>query len=70
MSKRQEKVSVSQITSFINRQVNIILKSGAVHLVIPISTQEDILKALDTRGSKMLITLSEVAEIWAENKVV
>ncbi len=70
MSKRQERVSIAQISAFLNRQVNVIMRSGAVHFVTLISTQKDILKVENTRGSKMMIPLSEIADIWAENKAI
>lgn len=70
MSKRLVRIPTEQASSLINKQVSVVMRSGAVLLVKPKSIKDNIIKATDTRESKMLISLSDIAEIWADQKAI
>ncbi len=71
MSKKQVKVSISDINKYINSGtlLNFILRNSSVTLATPVGLNSDNLKVKNTRGQKMDLPLSQIIDIWAEEKV-
>jgi hypothetical protein len=68
MSIRQVKILPEKIMVFQDKYVSIILKTGAVYLAKPIGLNDNILKVINTRETKMTLTLDQIAEIWTNEK--
>ena len=71
MSKRQVSLKLNQLKAYIeeDKLLNFVLKSGSVFLACPLKMDSGNLKVKNTRGHKLDIPLTEIAEIWAEEKV-
>ncbi|MEO9474689.1 MAG: hypothetical protein ABJG41_04130 [Cyclobacteriaceae bacterium] len=71
MSKKQILVSKQEVANYLSQEevLNFIMLNSSVILARPVSIKEDILKVKNTRGRKMDLPLSEVREIWAEEKM-
>ncbi|MFT6867060.1 MAG: hypothetical protein ACJA08_001899 [Cyclobacteriaceae bacterium] len=71
MSKKLISVSIDKINEYFSNDhyLNFVMINSSVTLAKPLSLKSDILKVKNTRGRKMDLPLSQIAEIWAEEKV-
>ena len=71
MAKLQKKLDLSSNQSILTyKWINLITHTGSVFLLNPIAIKDGILRAANTRGRKMDIPLSQVEEIWIDQKAV
>ncbi|WP_258104773.1 hypothetical protein [Marinoscillum sp. MHG1-6] len=72
MSKKQIRIKTSQVIQFVGsgQLLNFILKTGSVVLAVPLEFKDKNLKVKNTRGHKLQLPLSQIEEIWADEKVV
>ncbi|MEP0367205.1 MAG: hypothetical protein ABJN36_13480 [Cyclobacteriaceae bacterium] len=71
MSKKQILIPKQELANYLSkdRMLSFIMLNSSVVLAMPVSIKVDILKVKNTRGRKMDLPLSEVREIWAEEKM-
>lgn len=71
MSKKQILVSKQEVSKYLSKDemLSFIMLNSSVILAMPVAINADILKVKNTRGRKMDLPLSEVREIWAEEKM-
>lgn len=71
MPKKQLKVPTEKIDQYIGKTVhlNFVLSNGSVVLGQPVSLESASVKVKNTRGHVLHLPLSQIEEIWAEEKV-
>ncbi|MEP4532461.1 MAG: hypothetical protein ABJ004_05200 [Cyclobacteriaceae bacterium] len=71
MSKKQILIPKQELANYLSkdRMLSFIMLNSSVILAMPVSIKADILKVKNTRGRKMDLPLSEVREIWTEEKM-
>lgn len=70
MAKHQVKYSSEQLEQLIadTKLVNFILKNKAVHLAQPLSIKSDLIKVKNTKGHILDLPITQIEEIWGEEK--
>lgn len=70
MAKKQVLFQIEQLQQLIQeeRQVNLIMKNQSVYLATPKLIKSDILKVKNTKGHTLDLPITQIAEIWGEEK--
>lgn len=70
MAKSQIKYSIGQLEQLIqkSKQVSFVLKNQAVYLGTPVIIKSDLIKVKNTKGHMLDLPITQIDEIWGEEK--
>lgn len=70
MAKRQVRVELSGLSHLAtpDEWVQIVMKTGSVHLAQIMNTESTHIKIKNTKGHTLLLPLAQIDEVWADEK--